>query len=106
MRNQAKWIGGAAALAAGNIALLLALRAHPFEHPLAQLGAGLCAMGLHGWCAWEIGALLRRLSAAAGAEALKARLELAQEARALAQSARAPRRAGQGGSKTRRADRP
>lgn len=93
MNVESKAIWGCAGLAAGNAALLAALVASPFKEPWAQLGAGACAMFLHGWCAWEIGSTLRSLARRAQAEALGSRLELAREARLLAKAM------GQGGRK-------
>ena len=42
------------------------LHQHPLPMGDLQLQAGLAAMGLHGWAAWEIGGALRRWAIATG----------------------------------------
>lgn len=96
MQPQTKTVVACAAVAVGNLGLLFLLKAFPFPNDWAQLAAGACAMGLHGWCAWEIGRALRGFSALASAEAMEAREELWREARQVSagrQSRGARRRA-------------
>lgn len=86
MQPQTKAVAACAAVAVGNLGLLFLLKAFPFPNHWAQLTAGACAMGLHGWCAWEIVRTLKGFSALAGAEAISAKEELWREARQVSES--------------------
>lgn len=54
------------AVALANGVLMALLATHPFSTPIPQLAAGSCAIALHGWGAWEVGAALRSWGSASG----------------------------------------